>query len=268
MSIILDALKKADKKEESQSTEKTSDGSGASEENSVGMFNPKPSNGKSSKSSKKKSNKRVFVLVGVFLIGAVYAAYTLSGLKLNDIKIYKPKVPTQVAAQKEVNVKENKVEQSEIDKRKALKFFHDGKYEKSIKIFQDLLEKETSDPGLYNNFGVALKKAGKINESREAYQTAIMLKPDYYQALNNLAVIELFERNYNEAKRNLLKALEFSPEYVDAHLHLAVCLERLGELEKAMTYYRSFLSLSEGKYSRKVRIQIESRLARLTEDVE
>lgn len=267
MSIILDALKKADKKPDDPQAEIDKKEDEQKQQSSEGVFNPKKLQQKVKGSLPTNLNPRLLILSIVFLAFLCVGGYILFFRGGEKKLATAPKVEMPKPAREKKQEIDPQAKIAEI-KRLAQKAFHNGDYLESIRSYKELVSLTPSDPEAYNNYGVALKKAGKLGDSREAYETAIALDPQYAQALNNLAVVELAERNYNEAKHNLERALQVDPTYIDAHLHMGICLERLGEVESAIKYYESFLQLSEGKYSRKVRIQIETRLARLMEDIE
>lgn len=153
-------------------------------------------------------------------------------------------------------------------KEEAVEYFNEKKYDKSMYVYKQLIEMSPTESEYYNNYGLSLKRMGKIKGARQAYHTALALQPDYPEALNNLAVIEMADKKYNDAKRRLELAIQTQPDYLDPYLHLALCLEKTGDIETAIQYYKSFLEMSEGKINRKIRLQIENRLAKLHEDIE
>ena len=72
-------------------------------------------------------------------------------------------------------------------------------------------------------------------------------------------------RRYNEARNALEKALDLKPDYIDPYLHLGLCLERLGDAARAVTFYEKFLELSAGEVDRSIRLQVEQRIEELKE---
>lgn len=158
-------------------------------------------------------------------------------------------------------------------KQSAQENFAAADYEAAIADYRNLVIKDAQnpDPEVYNNYGVALRKAGLLGQAESAYGTALKLDPNYTQAMNNLAVVYMSQNQYVKAKDLLKKAIELDPEYIDAHLHLGLCLEKNGELEAAKGYYESFLKLSEfwknydKQDARKIRLLVEDRLAGLKE---
>lgn len=267
MSIILDALKRADKKPGDPQTKIDKKEDEQKLAGSTGVFAPQKTSPKIRNFLPSSLNLPLMIFSLILVIVLCVGGWFLFFRRGEDVKATAPKgeIPVAVKQQKQEIDPREKIDEI---KKRAQKTFYNSDYLESIRAYKELVGLTPADPEVYNNYGVALKKAGKLGEAREAYETAVALDPQYTQALNNLAVIELAERNFNEAKHYLETALQIDPSYMDANLHMAVCYERLGEVENAIKYYEIFLQLSEGKYNRKVRIQIESRLARLQEDIE
>lgn len=90
-----------------------------------------------------------------------------------------------------------------------------------------------SDKSVYhNNYGVALKEVGRLEDATSAFRKAVELDPDYADALSNLGLVLLFQDHFDEAERRLRKALELRPDHADARRHLADLLLRRGSLAR------------------------------------
>lgn len=150
-------------------------------------------------------------------------------------------------------------------KETALQNYKDGNFDEAVADYGKLVVKDPENAELYNNFGVALRKLGLLDKAKGAYNKALQLNPNYTQAMNNLAVADIADNQYVTAKDLLKRAIQLDPEYMDPYLHLAICLEKGGEFEAAKENYETFLRLSEKKVDRKIRLQVEERLARLKE---
>lgn len=145
----------------------------------------------------------------------------------------------------------------------ALDNYRNANLDESAADYAKLIILNATDPELYNNYGVTLKKMGQVGKAIANYNKALALKPDYPEALNNLAVAYMADNKYDAARSLLEKALAIEHDYLDAHLHMAICLEKTGQLDDAISYYDAFLRMSEKKVDRKIRLQVEDRLARL-----
>lgn len=293
MSIILDALKKSQEKKQASSSDNEP---AAASSGTSGIFNPTPNIPAAAQPAAQPKRVRTVVLVLILVFGIGFVAIgnfapqimsMISGQsdfvikpKAGDYKIDPAQVQKLVAEQKnkQAQVLANGTkplsakEMQELEKINALKseavgYFDERKFEKAVYIYKQLVNLAPTDATAYNNFGLSLKKLGKLNEAKQAYNTALALRPEYPEALNNLAVIELSEHLYTDAKQHLKKAIAVDPDYLDPYLHLAICLEKSGDLQQAEAFYEDFLNRSETKINRKVRLQIENRLARLKEDL-
>ena len=81
---------------------------------------------------------------------------------------------------------------------------------------------------MQNHLGLALRNQGKHKEALTYYGKALKLKPDYYEAMNNLAVTYEMLGDNKKAKLFYKKALSLKPSYAEAHLNYALLLEAEG----------------------------------------
>lgn len=275
MSIILDALKKAE-----QGQSPSAENAPAARGQAAGTFKPQGLKGVTHASSSN-TVKIIFVFVAIgFLFGIVWFQFgDLIQAKYFGKKsqVFEPisssapvknqKAPGTVAEPAPSSSVQTDATQTKIKELQELAGtkFSEGQFVEAAKAYEKLAQLLPADATLYNNQGVALKKAGQIGEAKQAYQTALALDANYAEAYNNLAVAEMSEGKYNEARNNLTRALEINPDYTDALLHMALCLEKLGATSEAVKNYERFLSISQGQVDRKTRLQVEDRLANLKE---
>lgn len=86
-------------------------------------------------------------------------------------------------------------------------------------------------------------KTGRLKDARRFYLETLRVDPGYGEALNNLGVIYIQDRNYAAAKRTFEKAIRLSPDQVDPHYNLA-CLHAIkGELSLSLAHLRKAVSL-------------------------
>jgi tetratricopeptide (TPR) repeat protein len=88
-----------------------------------------------------------------------------------------------------------------------------------------------------------LQKRGLLADARRLYKETLRLDPGYGDALNNLGVIYIHEKNYLAAQRSLEKAIRLKPKYVEAYYNLACLHAMSGEVEQSLTYLRKAVSL-------------------------
>ncbi|MCA8995888.1 MAG: tetratricopeptide repeat protein [Planctomycetaceae bacterium] len=96
--------------------------------------------------------------------------------------------------------------------------------------FEEAVEHSPQSPTAWNGLGWARNNQGKHDEAIEAFQKCLEMAPNFPAALNGLGQSLLSQRNYGEAKVQLLKA---APQAPAAWYGLArVCLLN-GEFEEA-----------------------------------
>jgi tetratricopeptide (TPR) repeat protein len=90
-------------------------------------------------------------------------------------------------------------------------------------------------PAAWNNLGIILQEALKLDESRASLERALALAPDDAQTLNNLANTCKRLGLAAEAEKGWLAALELRPDYAEAFSNLANLYNDQGEFDRAET---------------------------------
>jgi len=89
------------------------------------------------------------------------------------------------------------------------------------------------------------QKHGFLHDARRLYQEVLRVDPGYVEALNNLGVIFIYEKDYKGAQSNFEKAIRLNPAYVDSYYNLA-CLNAIkGEVRKGLAYLKKAISLDQ-----------------------
>ncbi len=86
--------------------------------------------------------------------------------------------------------------------------------------------------------GTVLVALGRAGDAEEAYQKALDLAPDYPEAANNLAVLNINRGRWAVAEDLLHKVLAQHLDYFDAHNNLADALLRRGKNIEALYFAR------------------------------
>ncbi len=93
--------------------------------------------------------------------------------------------------------------------------------------------------------GIALLEAGRDDISRQCFQNAVVLSPDFASAHNNLGVT-LAADEPPAAIASFRRAIALDPGMADAHYNLAKALRGLGRLDEAIAHYRRAIALQPG----------------------
>ena len=83
----------------------------------------------------------------------------------------------------------------------------------------------------WNNYGIGLLDAQQYAASYAAFQRVAKLRPDYADAYTNMAIVDIQWERYTDARPNLEKALELSPNNARALYYRALVERNEGNLE-------------------------------------
>jgi len=162
----------------------------------------------------------------------------------------KPKEEIKVAVQKTEVVKKEVVEKKIIAKR--------------VKQKTPALRKEPAPEGQRQDAGVkagkvderrldliyneALKETqmGRVNEAKRLYLSILAERPDHIEALNNLGVIATKEGNTKEALFYFKKILEYKRDYAKAYNNIGLIMMSEGDKKLAEEYFRKSIELDAG----------------------
>ena len=67
---------------------------------------------------------------------------------------------------------------------------------------------------------------------------ALIFRPGFSKAYNNMAVAQLQKKEFEPAIENLKQAIHFEPSFAEAYNNLGGALEKLGQIEDAVTNYK------------------------------
>jgi Flp pilus assembly protein TadD len=93
--------------------------------------------------------------------------------------------------------------------KKIGKWIDQGKYAKAIKRLNKFAKKDDKNPDVWNLLGFSYRKQGNLEQSAEAYTTALTLDPEHKGALEYQGELFLTLGDMDAAKNNLesLKSL-------------------------------------------------------------
>lgn len=83
-------------------------------------------------------------------------------------------------------------------------------------------------------------------EAMALYERAVLLEPDVFEGYFNLGNIHHDLGRYRHAEEYYLHALAVNPRYPEAHLYLAVALEKDGRSEEARPHWRAYATMAPG----------------------
>lgn len=91
-----------------------------------------------------------------------------------------------------------------------------NKVQEAISVFEATLKENPKFVPALNNLGYAYLISGKVNRADELYHQALALDPDYEALLMNVAGLNIYQKNYKEAKIILQNVLKKNPKNAKA----------------------------------------------------
>ncbi len=126
----------------------------------------------------------------------------------------------------------------------ALKFHSQGNIQKAAKYYQYFINQGFKDHRVFSNYGIILKKLGKLKEAEILYRKAIKLNPNFANAHLNLGNILNYLGNLQEAELSTRKAIKLNPDLAEAHANLGNILRDLGNLQEAELSTRKAIQIN------------------------
>lgn len=147
-------------------------------------------------------------------------------------------IKQEKAAKRNASIEEGKKEDEEKTERPQT--FASPTVDKTIMIKKDDYSK------VANMFNAAIREAekGNFEGAKRLYFKILEEKPDHIEALNNLGIIEMSYGNTKEALSYYRKILEISPDYSKAYNNMGLILLREGDKKLAEEYFRKAIELN------------------------
>ncbi len=82
-------------------------------------------------------------------------------------------------------------------------------------------------------------REGKLAQAKRLYEKAVSIDYQNVQALNNLGVIYMGQKDYNRAIKYFSEALNIDTRYVDAHYNLACVYARKKDIDRSLFYLKN-----------------------------
>ena len=119
-----------------------------------------------------------------------------------------------------------------------------GRDDQAIEVYRAILisGEFTAD----DHFALAelLYRGGDLSAARERYYVAIELDEDFVEARSNLGCVLAEQGELALAEAAFRGALEYHPDYADAHYHLARLLDRADRSAEASRHWQLFMNLA------------------------
>lgn len=118
-----------------------------------------------------------------------------------------------------------------------------GVWDNGITIWTDVIEKNPSDPGLYNSRGQAYMSAGDLQNAMRDFNMAIALKPDYKHALTDRGNIYYATKQYTSAISDFTSAIALDRTFALGYYDRANSYAQIKKFDLALQDYSTALQL-------------------------
>jgi tetratricopeptide (TPR) repeat protein len=95
----------------------------------------------------------------------------------------------------------------------------------------------------WNNLGIALLDQFQYQESVQAFNEVVKLRPDYADGYTNIGVTEISWEKYDSARTAISKALSLNPDGARAHYYDGLLQRRAGNTEKEIADFKKVVEM-------------------------
>ncbi len=114
-----------------------------------------------------------------------------------------------------------------------------GKLEPAIEEYRKAIEIQPNDATFHDNLCDALGRQGKLDPAIEEYRVAIRLRPDFANAHNTYGnILSTLKHDYPAAAAEFREAIRLQGDIALYHNNLALSLQVIDDLDKAIEEYR------------------------------
>lgn len=116
----------------------------------------------------------------------------------------------------------------------ALKSYYGGKLAEAEQICLKILSADPDSAATINLLAVVHTTLGRYDAALSCYDRALLLRPDFVQALSNRGAVLKAMKRYSEALESFDRALKLQPDYVEVLNNRAGALQELGRYAEAL----------------------------------
>ena len=133
-----------------------------------------------------------------------------------------------------------------------------GDLDQAVQAFRLCLLENPHDPELHFHLAECLYRQGQLEAATERYYAAVGCDHQYIEAWTQLGCVLEERDRAEEALSAFGVALEFHPEYPEAHRHKAALLDSLGQSESAQTHWQTYLQYDQrGPWAEEARARLD-----------
>lgn len=143
--------------------------------------------------------------------------------------------------------------------RQANEAFSEGKNEEALERLLRATQKYEFYEVTFHNLGNVFQALHREDDAEKAFKRAIELKPNFVEAMNDLAALLVKRGKRDEAEKVLRRAIELNHDYPYAHINLGRILIDKGSFTEAETEFK--LALESKDLDDKTKKELEDEMA-------
>ena len=118
-------------------------------------------------------------------------------------------------------------------------------YPEAAAIFEDYTTQKPGNAWGHFMLGLSTWKAGDLDKSQQAFETALTIDPDHLKSLVNLSRVLIEKKQYDEAINTLMKAGDIEPNSTDVYRLLGRAYHAQGKTSDAVESYTRAIELDD-----------------------
>ena len=125
-------------------------------------------------------------------------------------------------------------------------FMARGEYMQAIDAYRDV---SPMSAVVWNKIGIAWHHMSAVDEAKRDYERALLIRPDYPEAINNLGAAYFEQKNYKKAIRLYRHAQRLMPHSAVIAANLGTAYFARGKYKPGMAAYRTAFELDPGVFT-------------------
>jgi len=118
-------------------------------------------------------------------------------------------------------------------------------YTEAATIFEDYTTQKPGSAWGHFMLGLSTWKAGDLDKSQKAFETALTLDPDHLKSLLNLSRVLIDKKQYDDAINTLMRAGDLEPNSTDVYRLLGRAYHAQGKTDDAVDAYTRAIELDD-----------------------
>lgn len=122
---------------------------------------------------------------------------------------------------------------------------HGGDASLAISYLRTQMEYIPDNAKLHNALGCAFREDGNVNEAQANFERAVLLDQHYVAARRNLAIMQIDNRELDDAITNLETVLDENPDQADVYNYMALAYAYKSKPEEAEKLFLKSISIDD-----------------------